>query len=132
MRISSKQYAQALIEAVSDKKGKAADEAFDNFVKLLAQNNDLKLADEICRQVENIYNEQNGILEAEVISAEKLAKKEEEIKNQIKSDTGAQDIILKNIIDKDILGGMIIKYGDKVVDTSLRTRLVDMRKHLAK
>ncbi len=132
MKISSKQYAQALVETVSDKKGKTVGEAIDNFVKLLTQNNDLKLANEIYGQITDIYNEQEGILDAQVFSAKVLGKKENVVKQQIKSETGAKEINLENIVDKNILGGMIIKYGDKILDMSLKARLEELRRHLTK
>ena len=132
MKITSRQYAQALIEAVADKDKKGAKSAIDNFIKLLAQNNDLKLADKICSQVKDIYNEQNRILDAEVISAKELRKKKDSVKEQIKSETGAKEINLKNIVDKNILGGMIIKYGDRILDSSLRSSLNDLREKMKK
>ncbi len=133
MRIKARQYAQALLEALKDKNEKGAKSAIDNFIKLLAQNNDLKLADEICVQTEKIFNEEKGISEAEVISAGKLGSGAlKSVKDDIQDESGARKINLKNIVDKSILGGMIVKYGDKVLDSSLRMRLGELRKQLVK
>lgn len=133
MKIKAKQYAQALIEVVADKDTKGAKSAIDNFIKLLAQNNDLKLADKICAQTEKIFNEENGILEAEVISAGKLGSGAlKSVKGRIQDESGARKINLKKIVDKSILGGMIVKYGDKVLDLSLRMRLGELKKQLVK
>ena len=133
MKITSKQYAQALIEAVFNKEGKATNNALNNFIKLLVQNNDLKLADEVCAQTEKIFSEKNGILEAEVISAGKLGSGAlKSVKGRIQDESGARKINLKKIVDKSILGGMIVKYGDKILDSSLRSSLNDLREKMKK
>ena len=133
MKVSPKQYAQALIESVSDKDEAGINFAIDNFIKLLAQNNDLKLADEICVQTEKIFSEKNGISEAEVISAGKLGSGAlKSVKDDIQDKSGARKINLKNIVDKSILGGMIVKYRDKILDSSLRSSLNDLREKMKK
>jgi F-type H+-transporting ATPase subunit b len=66
---------------------------------------------------------------AEVTSALPLSKNEEDaVRRDILSRTGAKDITLR--VDPTILGGLVIKVGDKVLDSSVAGRLEGLRQSL--
>jgi F-type H+-transporting ATPase subunit delta len=52
-----------------------------------------------------------------------------EIKSGIDKKTG-MDVRIKNVIDKDILGGLIIKIGDRVIDLSVKNKIEDLKTKL--
>ncbi len=128
MKITPKQYAESLYQAVVGKKDSEVKDAIGNFVKVLINNNDISKADEIIKQFVRIWNREQGIVEAEVVSAKELDKKIVKLLNgYIAKLSGAKDVVIKEIVNKDILGGVVIKYKDKVLDGSLRMRLGELR-----
>jgi len=77
------------------------------------------------------YNEMNGIASATVVSATALS---EDTMNQMKAYVGGlldkQDIELSNEVDASIIGGVIIKHEDKLMDKSVSKELREIRKTL--
>lgn len=133
MKISTKQYALGLCQAVKDKKEKEAAGAVGNFIKLLAANKDLAKADKISAEFIRVWNRQEGIVEAEVTSVRELDK---ETANNLNDYVGrllkARRVIIKERVDGKILGGVIIRHEDKVFDASLRTRLEELKGEMVK
>jgi len=79
----------------------------------------------VLEEVENIQG-----TEAEVVSALPLSEEEQEtIKKDILSKTGAQAVTFR--VDPSILGGLIIRVGDKVIDGSVAGQLQLLREKLA-
>lgn len=133
MKVTSKQYAESLYQAVQNKKDSKVKIAVENFVKVLINNNDISKADEIIKQFVRIWNMEQGIVEAEVVSAKKLDKKIVKLLHSyIVKLSGAEKVLVKQRVDKDILGGVVIKYKDKVLDGSLRMRLGELKSEMVK
>ncbi|MBA3047529.1 ATP synthase F1 subunit delta [Patescibacteria group bacterium] len=131
MKIASKQYAESLYQAVQNKNDSRIKDAIKIFFQILVQNNDLSKADEIINEFVKIWNKENGIIEAGVESAKTLDNNIIKLlNNYIIKLSGAKTVILNQKINKDILGGVIIKYGDKILDGSLRMRLGELRRSL--
>ena len=131
-KITSKQYAEGLYEAIQDKKGEELKLVFNNFLKLVWKNKDWKNLNKILTSFEKVYNEKEGLLEAEVISSRELLSS---IKNQIKKwleEYSKKSIDLKTDIDESLLGGVIIKYEDTVLDGSLKSQLRNLQIKLNK
>ncbi len=128
MKITVKQYAQSLYEAVKDKKDSQLRDVVKIFFGVLMANNDVARFDKISMEFEKIWNRENGIVEAQAVSAKKLDKNIIKLLNSyIARLTGARTVILDSAVDKDILGGIVLKYGDKVLDGSLKSRLAELK-----
>jgi F-type H+-transporting ATPase subunit delta len=66
----------------------------------------------------------------EVISVIELDKEIlNEIKESVDKKTGL-DVRIKNVLDRDIIGGIVIKIGDKVIDLSIKDKLEDLKNKL--
>ncbi len=66
----------------------------------------------------------------EVISVIELDKEIlNEIKENVDKKTGL-DVRIKNVLDKNIIGGIVIKIGDKVIDLSIKDKLEDLKNKL--
>jgi F-type H+-transporting ATPase subunit delta len=66
----------------------------------------------------------------EVVSAIKLDDKlMKEIKRSIDEKTKL-DVRLKNVVDKNIIGGLLIKIGDKIIDLSVKSKIDDLKTRL--
>jgi F-type H+-transporting ATPase subunit delta len=102
--------------------GKLSGEA-ENFVRVLAENNRLELLGEIRAQFHALKNEREGVVEAEVISAFDLdAGQLADLAQRLEKKTGRK-VKAKVRVDKDLIGGVRIVIGDKVIDGSARGQL---------
>jgi F-type H+-transporting ATPase subunit delta len=133
MKITVKQYALSLYEAVDGKTPDQVKIVIKKFVELLVEKNQLTKAEKIIAEFLKIWNDRRGIVEAWAVSAKGLDKAAVKLlKHYIVKLSGAKEVILKEKIDKNILGGVVIKYGDKIVDGSLKTQLVELKDRLIK
>jgi len=93
----------------------------------------LNKADKISAEFIKIWNEKYGIVEASATSANGLDKASIKLlENYIAELSGAKEVVLNEKIDKNILGGVVIRYGDRVVDGSLRTSLEELKNKMIK
>ncbi|MHB8904245.1 MAG: ATP synthase F1 subunit delta [Patescibacteria group bacterium] len=128
MKISAKQYAVSLYGSVQGKTEKPElKKVLKNFVALLGKNNNLNKEEEILEIFENIWNTENGELKAELTSARELSKSSREtVINYLKEKSGAKKIVLDEKTNKEILGGFILKYNNRIIDGSLRSSLGEL------
>ena len=110
--------------------GKDFDLQIINLLNLLADNKRLELFDTVCYCYEKDYEKINLIQKVIIISAVGInAKSQEKLLGILKQKTGAK-IVPEYIIQPDILGGLIIRIKDKIIDLSLKTKIKDMEKQL--
>lgn len=133
MKTTPKQYALALYESLDGKSAGKVKAIIKKFVELLARENMLAKADKIAAEFIKIWNKKNNFIEAEAVTASGLDKAGVKLlKNYVTKLTGAREVLLSEKIDKNILGGVVIRYGDKIVDGSLKTRLEELREKMIK
>jgi F-type H+-transporting ATPase subunit delta len=128
MKITSQQYATALFDAVTETNPKDHDAVLDNFVKILAQNGDLGKFEEIDKEFRKLKLGSEGIKEAEVTTATD-AEINNKIIEEINKVVGGK-IEIKHKIDKDIIGGVVVRVDDTLIDASVRTQLNNLNKSL--
>lgn len=128
MKIKTEQYAQALIESLSGLSPEKQKSVISNFAQILFRNNDGHLLGRVIDSFSKIWNEQNSIVVAEIKSAHKIDENTEKVLiKRIKEAAKASEAEIKKTIETKILGGVVIKYGDKIFDASLRSRLNSLR-----
>lgn len=133
MKFSVKQYAQYLYEETVGQNHKDIKVVVDNFFDFLKKNNDLRLLNKIIVTFSDLYDREEKIVNAEVISAHGLGKEPlKDIREYILSLAKAKEVNIKETIDKSLLGGIVIKYGDKVLDDSLQNRIEQLKISLEK
>jgi F-type H+-transporting ATPase subunit delta len=133
MKITTTQYAKSLYEATTGKSQGEINNILENFVKILSKNNQLKFKENIIAKFEEIYNQENGIVLAEITSREKISGKlEKEIESFISKKYKAKEVVIENKIDENIKGGIIIKVGDEVLDASIKSQLANLKNLLNK
>jgi F-type H+-transporting ATPase subunit delta len=133
MKITVNQYAKSLYAAMKDKSPKEINGLTSNLVKILAKNRQIKLADKISEKFGEIWNRENGIVEAEVITGRKIEKHQlNQVKKFIKEKYSAKKVLIENKIDEKIKGGIIIKVGDDVLDGSIERQLQELKSSLEK
>jgi len=95
-----------------------------NFLLFVTANRRLFSIGEIIRDFRKLVARWKGEVTAEVTAAEKLSDAHlEAIKDALKSITGEKSVDLNIKIDPAIIGGLTVKLGSRMVDSSLRTKL---------
>ena len=112
----------AALTAILDKagiKGVAA-----NFLRVITTNRRLFAVRDMIRAYRGLVARNKGEVTAQVTVAEKLSDTNlGALKDALKSVTGGKDIDFEVKIDPAIIGGLIVKVGSRMVDSSLRTKL---------
>ena len=84
------------------------------------------------KQVVTQYNDLKGIVTAEVTSAVALtAENRTEITAIVKKEIGANEVVIKEKVNADLIGGFILKVGDKQFDASIASGLKKLKKEFA-
>lgn len=133
MKITINQYAKTLFEVTENKSAQEVDEAVLNFAQIVRKNRQSKLFPKILENFSTIWNSANKIVEVDVTSKEKLGvESENKIVEYIKKKYKAETVVINNKIDKNIIGGIILKVGDEVMDQSIKGQLKKLRNNLIK
>ena len=133
MKVTVKQLALSLYESVDGKSSGQVKAVIAKFIELLAEKNQLAKAEKIIAEFIKIWNVRRGIVEAQILSAKELDKETVKLlKNHIARSSGAEEVLVSQEVDKKLLGGVVIKYGDRVLDGSLKTALDDLKDKLVK
>lgn len=131
MKITARQYAQCLYELVSSESDDKVKEILPKFVVLLEKHRALNLAPNIISIFSEIWNKEHGEVMAELISARELkSEAKETVINYLKNKSGATEVIFDEHVDKNILGGFILKYNNKIIDGSLKSSLEELKNSL--
>jgi|AntRauTorcE11897_2_1112592.scaffolds.fasta_scaffold17766_2 F-type H+-transporting ATPase subunit delta len=133
MKVTPKQYALALLDITEEKDPKGLEEAILKFSQLIKDNNQLNQIDKILYYFKKLYNQRYNIKEAQINTAQKIEEDELEKIQQYLQDLNKDETLeFKVNINKEIIGGIVLKYGDKIIDASLKTRLNQLKNSLLK
>lgn len=95
-----------------------------NFLRVITTNRRLFAVRDMIRAYRALVAKNKGEVVAQVTVAEPLSDQNKEaLKGALKSVTGGKDIDMDVTIDPAIIGGLVVKVGSRMVDTSLRTKL---------
>ncbi len=104
-------------------KSKNPNELSSTFLKVLSKNKRFQKTVDIISQFKNINAQKRGDVLADITSAEKLSNEQQDnIKEQLRTILGDK-LSLSYKVDKQIIGGLIIKVGSKMIDTSLSNKI---------
>jgi ATP synthase F1 delta subunit len=107
-------------------------ERFVNFLKLVAERHRMPAIFRMRRVFDGLWREENKLLEVRITSAvdldEELVKS---IGRRIEEQTG-QRIDLDANVDPDVIGGLVLRVGNMVLDASIRGRLERLRREVAR
>jgi F-type H+-transporting ATPase subunit delta len=109
-----------------------AEPIFVNFLELLIENHRMPAIFRIRRGYEALWEERNKLLPVHVTSAVELDEQTvREIGDRIAEQTG-QRVELSSTVAPDILGGIVVRVGNQVLDASIRNRLETLRKQVVR
>jgi F-type H+-transporting ATPase subunit delta len=108
-----------------------ADDLLTNFLDLLNEKHRMPVIFRIRRAFEEMWAKENKRLDVNVTSAVELdSGVAERLGKEIEEQTG-QKVRLTSDVDEDILGGLVLRVGNMVLDASIRNRLDKLRKTVA-
>ena len=109
-----------------------ADPTLVNFLQVLIENHRLPLIHRIRRQFDVLWDHENRRLPVEVTSAVELDRSViEALEGRIREQTG-QNVELESRVDPNVLGGIVLRVGNSILDASVRHRLEQLRREVAK
>ena len=120
--LTTRQKADAFIKVCGD----SLDNGGQNFVRVLAENQRITLLPQIAELFEAFKAEQEHSIDAQVASAFPLSEAQlntltEKLKNKLSS-----EVRLSSTVDPELIGGVVIRAGDLVIDSSVKTRLAKL------
>jgi F-type H+-transporting ATPase subunit delta len=102
-----------------------AEPIFLNFLELLAENHRMPAIFRIRREYESLWEEHNKLLPVEVTSAV-------ELDDSTVRGIGARIEVQTSTVQPDILGGIVVRVGNQVLDASIRNRLDTLRRQVVR
>jgi F-type H+-transporting ATPase subunit delta len=118
-QLGNTQKGELMLKVIADK----LDQKQQNLLKLMAENGRLRALPEVLQQFDTFRAEAEGKIEAEVISAFDLTPEQEQaITDMLKSKLG-RDVSITISTDESLIGGVVIKAGDTIIDGSMKSQL---------
>jgi F-type H+-transporting ATPase subunit delta len=125
--LTSQDKKEGLEKAIS-----GAEELVENFLELLIENHRMPAIFKIRRELEALWDEENQLLPVTITSAVELDQDTvKQIGDRIAEQTGRK-VELSADVDPDVLGGLVVRVGNTVLDASVRRRLENLRREVAR
>ena len=119
---------EAILREICEKMGLS--EAARNTLRLLNRKRRTVAVPEIARQLARLVDEDNNLVRAEVVSAGPLTEAYlSKLRAELEQATGKKVVIAQRQ-DKSLIGGVVTRIGDQVIDGSVRARLAQFREAL--
>lgn len=125
--------ARVLLEMTDGAAPEESKKATADFAEYLKKKGLLKQAPAIMAEYQRLHNAKHGIVEALVTLTARLDEKDRaSLKEALKKKYGAKEVRIEEKVDQRLIGGMKIRIGDEVLDTSLQNSLGQLQAQLLK
>ena len=94
-----------------------------NALKILVMNNDFKVLPQTLEQFILLYQEKHNIAQIEVTTVIPLNQQQEDLLKTKLSAIFKRDVLLHYVINPQIIGGLVLKYGTHFIDNSIKHKL---------
>jgi F-type H+-transporting ATPase subunit delta len=108
-----------------------ADEELLNFLSLLIEKHRMPVIFRIRAEYERLWDEENRTLPVEITSAIELDQATTESLGKKIGERAGRKVTLAAHVDPNILGGIVVRVGNSILDASIRNRLEQLRRHVA-
>ena len=109
-----------------------ADPEIQNFLELLLEKHRMPVVFRIRRDYDQLWEDAHKLLPVQITSAVELDPSiAERIGDEIGRQTG-RTVELTSTVDPDVIGGIVLRVGNSILDASIRNRLENLRKQVAK
>jgi F-type H+-transporting ATPase subunit delta len=102
-----------------------------NLIKLLVSRGAIRILKDIAQEYGKLLDESQGIVSGNIMTAVPL---DDEEKKKLSENIGGlikKTVELESAVDPDILGGMVVRVGGKLLDGSTRSKLAALKRQLA-
>ena len=101
-----------------------------NLAYLLVARNRLRILADLLTEFRRLVNDYHRREEAQVITAVPIGEEEKRIIEKQLAAIVGKEVIASSKVDPKILGGLVARLGDRLVDGSVRTKLHDLRRSM--
>jgi F-type H+-transporting ATPase subunit delta len=109
-----------------------ADPIFMNFLELLLEKHRMPVIHRIRRDYDVLWREEHKLLPVQLTSAVELDEQlVKSLGDRISESTG-QEVELTASVDPDLIGGLVLRVGNSILDASIRNRLEQLRRQVAR
>ena len=108
-----------------------AELSFLNFLKLLIENHRMPIIFRARQQFEHMWERENKLLPVEITSAIELDEATTESLGREIGERAGRRVRLAAHVDPNILGGIVLRVGNSILDASIRNRLEQLRRQVA-
>jgi F-type H+-transporting ATPase subunit delta len=108
-----------------------AEETLLNFLGVLIENHRMPVIYRIRQQFEHLWEEENRMLPVQITSAIELDQATTESLGRKIGERTGRKVVLAARVDPEILGGIVLRVGNSILDASIRNRLEQLRRHVA-
>lgn len=101
-----------------------------NLIYIMIDKGRERYIEDISREYAVLSNKAQGIIEGKVYTAVSMDSMEKEkLQNKLSQNLNKR-VILKNVIDPSLIGGVLVRLEDRVIDASIKGQLEDIKKNL--
>ena len=122
----------------TNEKPKLIDAAFSgchkyvsNFLKMLCEKRAISQFSECVKAYRESYDDSRNIMRATAITARKMTERQVEALSAKLAGITGKNVIVENLVDEKLIGGVTLRYGGKQLDGSVRSRLDELGKRLS-
>jgi F-type H+-transporting ATPase subunit delta len=120
--------AQAQVRALEAILAKAGISGFTgNFLKLIVRNRRLFAVADMLKAFQSLLARDRGEVSADVASAHPLSPEQMQVLSDSLKTSIGKNVQIRTRVDPNLLGGLIVKVGSKMIDSSLRTKLNNLK-----
>jgi F-type H+-transporting ATPase subunit delta len=102
----------------------------EHFLEVLAAKGRLNHLEQIANAYDHLLDQQNGKIEVDVTVAHKLSPEQfEQVRSKVSAALNKDAIVHENV-DESIIGGLILRVQDKLIDASVKTQIAALRTQL--
>jgi len=116
--------------ALAEKTLAGAEPLVLNLARLLVQRGRTALAAQIAEAFQELVDAQRGVAHAEVTTAVPLSEGEAKAVAEKLGEITGQQVVVQTRVDEGIIGGLVARIGDKLIDGSTRSRLAALKRRL--
>ena len=100
---------------------------FANSLGLMASKRRLFVLPQLAKALRKLIAVENGEVTADVIAAKEMTKaQQDKLAKSLKATTG-KDVKINLSVDESLIGGLIVKVGSQMIDTSIRSKLGNLQ-----
>lgn len=123
----SREEKNALVERMC---GAEEPQVFVEFFKLLSRRQRLTILEEVKNRFREIYEEEIGVIRGEVRTPYPLSREQKERLERALTRRWGKRVNVEETFDPEVIGGIAVILGGKIIDGTVRNQLEKIRKHL--